>query len=203
MVYYDNESGFITVITGPMYSEKSGELIDRCLKPQLYGKKTFIAYKPDVDSRWDKDKIMSRVGKWIPAKVIPCNITEDVIDSILLESKNHDIVAFDEAQFFDSNIIPLVKELAYNRKHVIIDCLNLNFKGEVFGYVGGLLAMADEIVKLFAYCACCGSPMASFSQMLIDGEPAKDAPIITIEGNTQEITYEPRCRKCYIPPEKI
>ncbi len=204
MVFCKENCGFITVITGPMCAEKSGELIDRCLKPQMYGNKSFIAYKPDLDTRWGKQGfIISRVGKEIPARVIPSLITDEIVDHILLECEPYDIVAFDEAQFFSQNIVVLVKELAFRKIHVILDSLNLTFKGTEFGCIGSLLAMADEIVRLFAYCACCGSTLASFSQMLIDGKPAKDAPEVTIEGESQKISYEPRCRNCFVPPEKV
>lgn len=43
--------GRITVITGPMFSEKSGELIDRCLKLEKFGGKQIKVYKPAEDNR--------------------------------------------------------------------------------------------------------------------------------------------------------
>ena len=58
----------------------------------------------------------------------------------------------------------LVSELAYCGKHVIVDGLNMDYRGKEFGYIGGLLAMADDIEKLSAFCAVCGSPDAAFTR---------------------------------------
>ena len=199
MVYYDGQSGFITVITGPMFSEKSGKLIERCVKEELYGKKRYIAYKPDMDNRYADDRIMSRVGTSVPAKPIPVELTDKLVAEILEETKPYDIVAFDEAQFFNNNLIKLVKELAYNKKHIIIDGLNMDYSGKEFGCMGGLLAIADEIEKLTAYCSICGRP-GSFTQRLVNGAPAK-LGVTVLVGDSD--SYEPRCRNCYVPPDKI
>lgn len=199
MVYYDGQSGFITVITGPMFSEKSGKLIERCVKEELYGKKRYIAYKPDMDNRYANDRIVSRVGTSVPAKSIPVELDDKLISEIIDETKPYDIVAFDEAQFFNNKIIKLVKELAYNKKHVIIDGLNLDYRGKEFGYMGGLLSMADEIEKLTAYCSVCGRP-ANFTQRMVNKSPAKLGETVLIGDNED---YEVRCRNCFVPPDKV
>lgn len=198
MFYYDGVSGFITVITGPMFSEKSGKLIERCQKANLYGKKTFIAFKPEKDNRFSQDYIVSRVGTKIPATNLSEQLTEIDIQNILEWSEKYDIVAFDEAQFFNDKIISVVQELAYKGKQVIIAGLNLNCKGNPIGHIGTLLLMADEIEKIVAYCKCCGSPIASFTQKMKNGKP-------TIDGPEEEVGegYEPRCRKCFVPPNKF
>ncbi len=199
MVYYDGQSGFITVITGPMFSEKSGKLIERCRKEEMYGKKRYIAYKPDIDNRFADDRIISRVGTSIPAKPISVELDDELLTEILKETEPYDIVAFDEAQFFSRNIIRLVKELAYNKKHIMIDGLNMDYSGKEFGCMGGLLAIADEIEKLTAYCSICGRP-GSFTQRLVNKEPAKLGATVLL-GDSD--SYEPRCRNCYVPPEKV
>lgn len=200
MQYFDGNSGFITVITGPMFSEKSGELIKRCEKMERFGRKKVKAFKPKKDNRFAEDQIVSRMGYRLSATNIPEDITEDVIAYVLEETKDADIVAFDEGQFFSKNIMKLVAELAYRKKHVIIDGLNMDYRGKEFGFIGGLMAMADEIVKLTAYCSCCGNPMGTHSQRLINGKPAKLGPIVMI-GDSEK--YEPRCRTCFIPPNKV
>lgn len=193
------QRGFITVIIGPMFSEKSGELIKRCQKLMQYGRKKVRAYKPAEDDRFSQEEIFSRIGYKLPATNIPTHLTPEAIEKIISETKLADVVAFDEAQFFSKGIISLVEELAYNGKHVIVDGLNMDYRGKEFGYIGGLLAIADEIVKLTSFCAVCGDPEATFTQRIINGQPATLGPVILI-GNTE--SYEPRCRRCFVPPHK-
>jgi thymidine kinase len=200
MHHYVGTTGFVTLIVGPMFSEKTGELIKRLKKMQKYGRKKVKAYKPQRDTRFSKDEIVSRIGYSFPATNLPEEITEEVIHFVLEDTKDVDVVAFDEAQFFSKNIITLVDELAYRKKHVMIDGLNLDYRGKVFGCMGGLMAISNEIIQLTAYCACCGSPMGTHTQRLINGKPAKLGPIVMI-GDSE--SYEPRCRNCFVPPHKV
>ncbi|MDO7905148.1 thymidine kinase [Paenibacillus sp. JX-17] len=193
-------TGRITVITGPMFSEKSGELIRRCQKLIKYGRKKVVAYKPAEDNRYAEDEIVSRIGYRLPAISIPRKLNKEVLTQILKETIDADVVAFDEVQFFSREIMGLVEELAYCGKHVIVDGLNLDYRGKEFGYIGGLLAMADDIEKLTSFCAVCGSPDAAFTQRIVNGEPMKAGPIVMI-GDSE--SYEPRCRKCFVPPHKV
>lgn len=192
--------GRITVITGPMFSEKSGELIRRCQKLIQYGLKKLVAYKPEEDQHYAKDEIVSRIGYRLPAISIPRQLTADITAKILAETADADVVAFDEVQFFSKPILGLVEELAYSGKHVIVDGLNLDYRGKEFGYIGGLLAMADDIQLLTAFCAVCGSPEAVFTQRIVNGHPAPLGSVIMI-GDSDD--YEPRCRCCFVPPHKV
>jgi thymidine kinase len=194
------QTGRITVITGPMFSEKSGELIRRCQKLIQFGRKKVVAYKPAEDDRFAQDEIVSRIGYRLPAHSIPRQLTPESVEMILNQTIDADVVAFDEVQFFSSAIMELVSELAYCGKHVIVDGLNMDYRGKEFGYVGGLLAMADDIEKLSAFCAVCGSPDAAFTQRIVNGEPVTLGPVVMI-GDSE--AYEPRCRCCFIPPHKV
>ncbi|WP_338555505.1 thymidine kinase [Paenibacillus sp. KS-LC4] len=193
------DRGWITVIIGPMFSEKSGELIRRCHKLLQYGRKKVRAYKPAEDNRFGSEEIVSRMGYRLPAFNIPKELTPEMAERILQDTKHADVVAFDEVQFFSKSIIPLIEELAYNGKQVIVDGLNMDYRGKAFGYIGGLLAIADEIVKLTSFCAVCGDANAAFTQRVINGQPATLGPVILI-GDTE--SYEPRCRRHFVPPHK-
>jgi thymidine kinase len=111
-----------------------------------------------------------------------------------------DVVAFDEAQFFDDELGPLIEELIGGGVRVIAAALDLDFAGRPFGTViPQLLAIADRVDKLTAVCAVCGSEAAVRSQRLVDGRPAtKDSPLVLV-GDTAE-GYEARCLRCYEPP---
>lgn len=131
------QTGRITVITGPMFSEKSGELIRRCQKLIQFGRKKVVAYKPAEDDRFAQDEIVSRIGYRLPAHSIPRQLTPESVETILNQTIDADVVAFDEVQFFSSAIMELVSELAYCGKHVIVDGLNMDYRGKEFGYIGG------------------------------------------------------------------
>lgn len=92
-------TGRITIITGPMFSEKSGELIRRCQKLIQYGHRKVVAYKPAEDNRYAEDEIVSRIGYRLPAISIPRKLTDELVQRILQETKDADVVAFDEVQF--------------------------------------------------------------------------------------------------------
>lgn len=192
--------GRITVITGPMFSEKSGELIRRCQKLMKYGRQKVVAYKPVEDDRFEIDEIVSRIGYKLPAIPIPKQLSPQIVEQILEQTKDADVVAFDEVQFFSKEIMEIVEELAYCGKQVIVDGLNMDYRGKEFGYIGGLLAMSDDIEKLSAFCAVCGSPDAAFTQRIVNGEPVTLGPIVMI-GDSE--AYEPRCRNCFVPPHKV
>lgn len=198
MHYFDGKSGFVTVITGPMFSEKSGELIKRCKKLQRYGHKKVITFKPSIDVRFSKTEIVSRIGLKLKAVSIEKEIDDDLYEKIMEKAKFCDVVAFDEAQFFNEKIIDITKELAYQGKMVFLAGLNLDYRGKPFGHMGELMTQADELVLLTALCSCCGRP-AIFTQRLINGEPVKEGPIELV-GDRE--VYEPRCRLCFVPPER-
>lgn len=198
MHYFDGKSGFVSVITGPMFSEKSGELIKRCKKLEKYGHKKLIAFKPSIDVRFSKTEIVSRIGLTLKAISVEKDIDDVLYKEIMDKAKLCDVIAFDEAQFFNHKIVDITKELAYRGKMVFLAGLNLDYRGEPFGYMGDLMAMADELVLLTVMCACCGRP-AIFTQRLINGKPAKQGPVELV-GDTE--VYEPRCRLCFVPPEK-
>lgn len=194
------KSGNILVITGPMFSEKSGELIRRLLKLEKYGRKRVKAYKPSIDNRFAEDEIVSRIGYRFPATNIPKELTQEIVELILMEAEDQDVVAFDEGQFYScEDFTYLVEELAYRGKDVLVAGLNMDYRGKAFGAMGDLAVMSDEVVKLTAFCACCKCPDGTHTQRILNGKPAKLGPIVVI-GDTEG--YEPRCRTCFVPPTK-
>lgn len=197
--FKSQDIGTIIVITGPMFSEKSGELIRRLLKLEKHGKKKVKAYKPSKENRFSEDKIVSRMGYEFPATKIPEELPNEVVGEILEETEEYDVVGIDEVQFFKKNIMKLVEELAYKGKMVIVDGLNMDYRGKEFGYIGGLMAISDEIEKLFSFCSVCGSPKGTHTQRILNGKPVKSGPIVVL-GDTE--SYEPRCRNCFVPPHK-
>src|SRR5690606_19055373 len=100
-------------------------------------------------------------------------------------------------QFFDEGIVDLVNQLAEKGIRVIVAGLELDFRGEPFGSLPRLLALADKVGKLPAICMICGEP-ASRSERLVDGRPAKYNDPVVIVGAAE--MYEARCRKHHEVP---
>ena len=181
------------MVTGPMSCGKTEELLRR-IKRAIIAKKKVKVISPAVDTRAQGDYIESRNGLWLDAiKVKNSNEILNVVND------NDEVIAFDELQFFDENIVEVIKKLMNNGKKIIGAGLDLDFKGEPFGYMPELLCLADKVDKLTAICMKCGSEYGIRTQRLINGEPAdKNSPLIMIGGDE---TYEARCLDCYELPD--
>ena len=187
-------SGSLTVISGSMFSGKTEELI-RLSRRALYARRSVQVFKHAIETRSEHDEIRSHNG--IPHEAIPVTSSEDLLEKV---DPATDVVAIEEAQFFDVGIIEACRHLADGGYDVLVAGLDMDFRGEPFGPMPGLLAGADEIVKLRAICARCGRDAAR-SQRLIDGRPAPaSAPIILVGA---EESYEARCRHCHEVPEGV
>ena len=58
------------------------------------------------------------------------------------------VVAIDEAQFFDPEIVQIVSDLADNGKRVIVAGLDTDFRGEPFGPMPIFMSKAETVDKL-------------------------------------------------------
>ena len=177
------------LITGPMSCGKTEELLRRLRRVTIAGKKIKV-FSPMVDTRVLADCIESRTGSRREARKIKRAI--EILDYITTDDE---VIAIDELQFFDSDIIFVIRTLVANGKKVIGAGLELDFKEEPFGCMPQLMCYADKIDKLSAICMKCGSEHGVRTQRLIDGVPADiNSPLIMIGGDE---TYEARCINCY------
>lgn len=184
-----HRNGKLEVITGPMFCGKTDELIRR-LRRATIAKQKVQVYKPSFDTRYGAKKVTSHAGNEFEAFPIKnvSEIREHLSDDIT-------VVAIDEAQFFDADILPIVAQLVEDQIRVIVAGLDMDFRGEPFGQMPNLMAKAEEVNKLSAICMTCGEA-ASRTQRLVDGEPAHYDDPIVIVGAAE--LYEPRCRKHHI-----
>ncbi|MBO6059012.1 MAG: thymidine kinase [Bacteroidaceae bacterium] len=173
--------GRIEVVCGSMFSGKTEELIRR-MKRAKFAKQNVEIFKPAIDVRYSEEDVVSHEGNAISSTPI------DSSASILLMSAGVDVVGIDEAQFFDEHIVEVCNQLANQGTRVIIAGLDLDFKGQPFGPMPALLAIADEVTKVHAICVRCGS-LAYVSHRLVSNDKQ------VLLGETQE--YEPLCRECY------
>ena len=184
-----SSTGSLTVITGSMFSGKSEELIRR-LRRALYARRSVQVFKQAIDTRSEHTEIRSHSGVAL-RDAVAVSTSDELLERV---ERSTDVVAVEEAQFFDEGIVDVCRRLADSGYEVIAAGLDMDFRGRPFGPMPRLLAEADEVVKLRAICARCGRD-ASRSQRLIDGRPAPaSAPTILV--GAQE-SYEARCRHCH------
>lgn len=181
------------LITGPMSCGKTEELLRR-IRRSIIAKKKVKVISPDVDTRTKGDYIESRNGLFLEAVKV-----KHAIQILSVVKPEDEIVAIDELQFFDENIVSVIDKLMNEGKKVIGTGLDLDFKGDMFGSMPQLMCIATQVDKLHAVCMKCGSDHATRTQRLINGKPAdKNSPLIMIGGDE---TYEARCIKCYELPD--
>lgn len=186
-----HHSGSIEVITGSMFSGKTDELIRRLRRATIARQKVQV-FKPAIDNRYNGEKVTSHAGGDYDA--IPIHCAAGVIDQL---DPDTTVIAIDEAQFFDADIIRVVQQLADRDLRVIVAGLDTDFRGEPFGPMPVLMAQAERVDKLQAICMVCGEP-ATRTQRLVNGQPARyDDPVVIVGASE---LYEARCRKHHRVP---
>ena len=187
-MYNKPTGGWIEVICGSMFSGKTEELIRRLRRARIARQEVQV-FKPTIDTRYADREVTSHNGMQIEA--LPVEDTGQLREMIAPETT---VIAIDEAQFFDDDVVPLCEQLADDGLRVIVAGLDMDFRGEPFGPMPALMARAEQVTKLQAICVECGGP-ASRTQRLIDGEPAAyDDPVILVGASE---VYEARCRGCH------
>ena len=175
------KNGWIEVICGSMFSGKTEELIRR-LKRVEFAQQALMLFKPTIDNRFDDKKIVSHKGSSFHA------IAVTQASEILLHWKDERVIAIDEAQFFDLELIPILNDLAKKGVRVIVAGLDMDYLGQPFGPMPTLLCSAEYVTKVHAICVSCGN-LAQFSHRT----SKKDGQVLV--GATEN--YQPVCRTCY------
>src|SRR5256885_8538523 len=164
---FPSAGGWIEVISGVMFSGKSEELIRR-VRRALIAKKRVQVFKSHLDARYTGIyQVSSHDGRAVDA--VPVDTTEQIANELRPDTQ---VVGIDEAQFLDAPIVELVTSLAQRGLRLVIAGTDLDFRGEPFGPMPQLMAIAEQVDKLHAICVVCGGP-ASRNQRLISGKPAR------------------------------
>jgi thymidine kinase len=187
----DEGRGSIEVICGSMFSGKSEELIRRVRRAQIARQRVAV-FKPALDERYDRRQVASHNGARIEA--VPVRASADILRHL---PDGVTVAAIDEAQFLDGGIVDVAQELAGRGIRVIVAGLDMDFRGEPFGAMPKIMALAESVDKLQAICMICGAP-ASRTQRLVEGRPAAYTDPIILIG-AQE-AYEARCREHHVVP---
>ena len=185
-MYVEQRQGSLEVICGPMFSGKSEELIRRVTRA-LIAKQKVQVFKPALDDRYEATAVASHSRARLEAAAV-----QGSADIRRLLDPQAQVVAIDEAQFFDEGLVPLVESLADGGVRVILAGLDLDFAGRPFAIMPALMARAEFVQKLHAICMVCGAA-ASRSQRLVRSGGQ------VLVGAAE--AYEARCRHCHEGPD--
>ncbi len=187
-----HHSGRIEVICGSMFCGKTEELIRR-VRRAVIAKQELQVFKPNIDNRYSIQHVTSHNGQNIEAQ--PVQHAQELLQQL---SPSTTVVAIDEVQFFDLEIVKVVDQLASSGLRIILAGLDTDFRAEPFGSMPQLMSIAEEVTKLHAICVVCGED-ACRTQRLVNGKPAHyDDPIILVGASE---SYEARCRKHHEIPK--
>ena len=177
----NRSNGWIEVICGSMFSGKTEELIRR-LRRAEFARQDLILFKPSVDIRYSDKNVVSHRGTEFNAVLVASS--KEILNAV----KDQKVVAIDEAQFFDTDLVEVASELAGRGIRVILAGLDMDYTGAPFGPMPALLAAAEYVSKVHAICVSCGN-LAQFSNRLVS-----DTDQVMI-GAVEE--YRPLCRSCF------
>jgi len=179
----DQLRGSVSAFVGCMFSGKTTKLI---YKLDDLSAKEFVACKHIIDDRYRADAIFSHGGK--SCEAVAVRSAQEILSCV---KPNTQLVAIDEAHFFDESLVEVVVSLYTRGVDVMFTALDRDSWGRPFDVVDKLCAMADETIVLRATCAKC-QKSADRTQRL--------TPIIAgcMVGGAE--SYEPRCQSCWNPP---
>ncbi len=180
-------TGWIEVISGCMFSGKTEELIRRLRRAQIAKQKVMI-FKPRIDNRYSANHIVSHSDQ---------SLTSTVIDNpreIIALAKEAQVIGVDEGQFFSSDLVDVCEGLADAGRRVIVAGLDQDYRGKPFEPIPQLLAVAEYITKTLAICMVCGNP-ADRTQRI-----TRQQELVVVGAHN---VYEARCRRCFVPPNEI
>ena len=178
---YQQPKGHIEVICGSMFSGKTEELIRRIKRAQL-AKQAVALFKPALDDRYSKEKIVSHDANAVPS--VPIVEPKEMLKHV----KGKSVIGIDEAQFFSEELVSICNQIANDGKRVIVAGLDMDYSGLPFGPIPALLAVSEYITKLQAICVNCGNS-AHHSNRLAAGDE------LVMLGEKEN--YIALCRTCF------
>ena len=184
---FSQNSGYLHLILGPMFSGKTTELI------RIYNKYTACGIKclminHSYDTRYSNEGHVTSHSQG-QIKSLNINRLQDLIESPF-EAYEHDVILINEGQFFP-DLYEVVKMLVDNqKKHVFVCGLDGDFKREKFGQILDLIPLCDNVVKLKAVCQNCKKSDAIYTY-----RKTNDTQQTIV---AEKDMYSALCRNCYI-----
>lgn len=180
-------TGIFEIITGPMFSGKTTELIRRADRLQRAGKRV-IVIRPQLDTRYSNGEcIVTHTKQTFTAKRI--SAISELIDVI----NDYDAILIDEAHFFSD--LSICAQFADHGKIVILAGLVGDFNREPFTNLTNLISRAytttnnSPVTFLTAICKCGAEAAFTARRSAIETSERIDV------GGDEK--YVPLCGVCY------
>ncbi len=170
----------ITLILGPMFSEKTTTMLSKIHKYTFTNKKCLVI-KYKNDKRYTSDETIKTHGGLLYIDNIIC---DDDLNNINADS--YDIIGIDEGQFFKNILTAHTWALA--GKVIIISALDGDFAQNIFKNVADIIPYCNSIIKMNGICMVCKENESIFTI-----RKNNDKRIELIGG---EDTYKSVCRQC-------
>lgn len=176
--------GWIEIVSGPMFSGKSEELIRRLRRAKIARKRVQV-FKPVIDDRYSATEIVSHGDQRMDSQAV--SSAGEILEKLDWRTQ---VIGVDESNFFGADLVDVATQLADTGKQVVIAGLDTDYLGRPFTPMPELLCVAESITKMLAICVRCGNP-AKHTQRLVE---SPDLIVVGAAG-----TYEARCRRCFEP----
>lgn len=178
-----SKKGWIEVICGSMFSGKTEELLRRIRRAE-FARQNIELFKPAIDTRYDETEVVSHNEN---SRIsTPVHNSSEILLYVNMETV--EVVAIDEVQFFDDGIVAVCTTLADAGIRVIVSGLDMDFRGNPFGPMPKLMAVAEYVSKQHAICVRCGD-LAHHSHRIV---ASKEQLLLG-----EKESYEPLCRHCF------
>ena len=185
-----DQPGRVEVIAGPMFAGKTEELLRRVRRALIAGRQVQV-FTQRLNTRRGAGRIASHAGLDHPSLAVAS--AGDIQRAFRPDC---DMVAIDEAHFFDSELTDVADRLARRGAVVVVAGLDVTFAGLPFEPLPSLMALAERVDKLTAICMVCGEDAIYHLRM----EPTQSAATeLVAEHVGGEEKYQARCRHHFYP----
>lgn len=174
---------------GTMGSAKTLNLLAVAHNYRQQGKKVLLM-RPDMDTRFGKDRIKSRAGLECQADVLIVN--EKSIQGI--DYTGISCILVDEVQFLPAKAIEELRHITLDWDiPVICYGLRTDFKSHLFEGSQRLLELADSIEEVKATCHYCNRK-SIMNLKHVNGIATNEGPTVELGADEK---YHPACYRCY------
>lgn len=177
----------LTVYAGPMFSAKSTAL-HRMVERALRARQRVDVVLHSLDTR-SNGQLRTHGGLTLEALgVQPRVVSHSIQVCAGLPDPRPHLVVIEEAQFFDDGLLGDVEQLKALGIRVAVGGLDLTSEGKPFGCMPGLLALADDPIKLTAICDCGAEATRTLSLV-------RKTEAVRVGGADE---YRPACFSCWL-----
>lgn len=197
----EQKHGELTIITGPMYSGKSSELIRKANRYSNIGYK-ILAINHSIDKRYDDSgKICSHDKLTYDDSISIDNLNKLIeVDELINKVEKSDVIIIDEFQFFSETVNMIIYLVEKLKKSVIVSGLDGDHQRKPFGDILKLIPLADNVIRLNSLCCICkdGTRGLFTKKITINNEDVSNGSIEDIIDVGSQDKYITVCRKCYL-----